>query len=86
MSEHHTLTHARQPLDSTPQHTPAHASTADEPYGDSVARAAEWSSLSQDEIRRLIGDGTIKAVRHGRRVIVLRSSLREYLAGLPSYR
>ena len=83
MSQIATTAGDRQTLDSH-QNTPEHARTrADEPYTDTVATAATWSSLSQIEIRRLIADGKLDARRHGRRILILRSSLREYLDTLP---
>lgn len=45
----------------------------------SVARAAEITGLSEWTIRDLVYRGMIQARRHGRRVLVDRQSLEEYV-------
>lgn len=79
MPDNRTLSQVRQS-----QHTPQQPTTTNEPLCDSVRSAAEYSSLSQFEIRKLINEGKVEARRHGRRILVIRSSLRAYIESLPS--
>jgi len=48
----------------------------------SVADAARLTGLSEWTIRDLVYRGVVDARRHGRRVLVLAASLREYIAEL----
>jgi excisionase family DNA binding protein len=49
----------------------------------SIKAAAEYLSLSQVSIYRLIGLGHLQAVKAGKKTLVVMSSIKSYLASLP---
>jgi excisionase family DNA binding protein len=53
-----------------------------EPIAVTVADACRISGLSRSEIYLRLADGSIKAVKSGRRTLVLVDSVREHLASL----
>lgn len=52
----------------------------------SVREVAEASSLSRSQVRNLISDGTLRAGRIGRRVIIKAEALDELLDSAPDAR
>lgn len=54
------------------------------PLSLSVRDAALATSLSEYEIRQLVNNGTLPAVRRGRRILIDYDGLRAYLRSLPS--
>jgi hypothetical protein len=63
---------------STPPHNTPHAM--------SVADAAGFSGLSTWVIRDLLSQGKVESRKYGRRVLVLRASLVDYIDNLPADR
>ena len=53
------------------------------PLSLSVRDAALATSLSEYEIRQLVNNGTLPAVRSGRRILVDYSGLQTYIRSLP---
>lgn len=51
----------------------------------SRASAVEATSLSEDEIDRAIREGRLRAKKQGRRVVILRSALEDFLESLDDY-
>lgn len=56
------------------------------PYAQQVDHACAWSGFSRTRLEGLLRDGSVRAVRAGRRTLVLTESLREYINNLPSAR
>ena len=56
------------------------------PYAFSPAGAASYSGLGLTTIKRLLRDGKLEAVKHGRRTLIRRDALERYLRDLPSAR
>jgi hypothetical protein len=53
-----------------------------EPFTVSIANAVELSDICRSEIYNLIGCGRVRAVKHGRKTLVVVASLRDYLNSL----
>ena len=51
----------------------------------SRAGAVDATSLSEDEIDRAIREGRLRAKKQGRRVVILRSALEDFLESLDDY-
>jgi excisionase family DNA binding protein len=49
-----------------------------------IPEACASASVGRSALRDAISSGALRAVRRGRRVLVLRDDLREWLAGLPA--
>lgn len=56
------------------------------PYAQQVDHACQWSGLSRTRLEGLLRDGSVRAVRVGRRTLILTESLRGYIDSLPSAR
>lgn len=56
-------------------------SAADERLASSVERAAERIDLSKSYLRNEIRDGNLRAVRRGKRILILEDDLQAYLRG-----
>lgn len=54
-----------------------------EPLAATIPNACQISGLSRSEIYRRLAAGDIRAVKNGKRTLILVSSVREYLAALP---
>lgn len=52
-------------------------------FTDTIPNASAYSGLSRSEIYRLLATGQIKAVKSGKRTLVLMDSLRAHLESLP---
>ena len=56
------------------------------PYAQQVEHACAWSGFSRTRLEGLLRDGSVRAVRAGRRTLIITASLREYIDSLPSAR
>lgn len=56
------------------------------PYAQQVEAACAWSGFSRTRIETLLRDGSVRAVRAGRRTLILTESLQDYIDRLPSAR
>ena len=54
-----------------------------QPIAVTIPRAVLLSGLGRSVVYTLIADGTLKAVKAGRRTLVLTDSLRNYVESLP---
>lgn len=57
---------------------------ANVPVSMSVATAVRWSGISRSEIYKLLAAGKIRAVKAGRKTLVLTETLQNYIHSLPS--
>ncbi|MHA6332656.1 excisionase family DNA-binding protein [Qipengyuania sp. CAU 1752] len=55
------------------------------PHHLTVSEAIFLSGIGRTKFYRLIGDGEVRAVKCGRRTLVERESLFEFIASLPAY-
>jgi excisionase family DNA binding protein len=51
--------------------------------GLSIAEACAMAGIGRTKIYRAISDGTLKARKFGKRTLILRDDLREFLSSLP---
>jgi excisionase family DNA binding protein len=49
-----------------------------------IPEACASASVGRSALRDAISSGSLRAVRRGRRVLILRDDLRDWLAGLPA--
>jgi Helix-turn-helix domain len=56
-----------------------------EPIAAGLEEAERLSGIGRSELYGLIAKGEVKAVKRGRRTLIIISSLREYLHSLPAY-
>ncbi len=54
------------------------------PVSMSIANAVRWSGICRTEIYNLIGEGKLKAVKNGRRTLIVTESLRSHIHSLPA--
>jgi excisionase family DNA binding protein len=55
-----------------------------EPMAFTIPAACASASVGRSALRDAISSGSLRAVRRGRRVLVLRDDLRDWLANLPA--
>ena len=55
------------------------------PYHLTVREAVQLSGIGRTKFYRLIGDGEVRAVKLGRRTLVERESLLDFIGRLPAY-
>ena len=53
------------------------------PFSATVADAVRLSGIGRTELYRLLGEGSIKAKKSGRRTLILMDSVRDYVQRLP---
>lgn len=51
-----------------------------------IPDAAKISGQSRTRIYNLLSEGKLRAVKSGKRTLILAASLREYVASLPAYK
>lgn len=56
------------------------------PYAQQVEQACLWAGISRTRLEGLLRTGEVRAVRAGRRTLILTESLRCYIDSLPSAR
>ena len=52
----------------------------------SIAEATRIAGIGRNTIYDALADGRLRARKIGRRTLILRADLRDFLAGLPAYR
>jgi hypothetical protein len=64
--------------------SPDQATSRVEPLTLSIADAVRWSGICRSELYVLIGAGKLKALKSGRKTLVVAASLREHVENLPA--
>jgi excisionase family DNA binding protein len=62
----------------------ARATPITQAYAAAINDASAFSGLSRSEIYRCLADGKIRAIKSGKRTLILMDSLRDHLASLPA--
>jgi excisionase family DNA binding protein len=57
-----------------------------EPIAHTIPEAVKLSGHSRTRIYNLLAEGKLRAVRSGKRTLVLHDSLKAYVASLPAYK
>jgi excisionase family DNA binding protein len=66
------------------QEDPNQDQLASLPVSMSIATAVRWSGISRSEMYNLLARGRIRAVKAGRKTLVLTETLQTYIRSLPS--